>query len=277
MGMTSELSGPVLGVAIINGRDSFSRPLSDTIAHELGHNLSLRHAPCGGAAGPDTSYPYEDGSVGTWGFDFRDGGSVVQPSTPDLMSYCDPVWISDYHFSNAYRYRLFLAHQEETSVVAARRSLLVWGGQNSNGKLVLNPSFIVHAPPRLPESEGEFEINGRKMNGDELFSLNFDMEVVADSEQHKSFVFVIPVESDWEHEIHAVALNSMDGSEAIDIGGSEAISVLRNPISRQIRGILSSPKEDPTGKAKEIVERATEDGFEVLFSRGSPEAGSWNP
>ncbi|MCY4128634.1 MAG: hypothetical protein OXG15_05245 [Gammaproteobacteria bacterium] len=277
MGMMSDIEGPILGVAFVSGRDSFSRPLSDTIAHELGHNLSLRHAPCGGPAGVDASFPYSNGTVGTWGYDFRGSGSVVQPSTPDLMSYCDPIWVSDYHFSNAYRYRLFLAHQEESAVVAAQQSLLVWGGQNADGKLVLNPSFIVHAPPRLPESDGEFEITGRRSSGDEMFSLSFDMQVVADSEQHKSFVFVIPLELDWEPELDAVSLSSTDGSIAVDVGGSKSMSMLRNPITRQIRGILSAPRKDASADAEAIVERASQRGLEVLFSRGSPEASDLNP
>ncbi len=277
MGMKSEIGGPVLGVAYIRGRDSFSRPFSDTIAHELGHNLSLRHAPCGGPAGVDGSFPYEDGSVGTWGYDFRGGGSVVQPSRPDLMSYCDPSWISDYHFSNAFRYRLFLAHETEETIAAATRSLLVWGGQNPNGELVLHPSFLVHAPPRLPETQGEFELHGRDSNGDALFSMSFDMQVVADSERHKNFVFVIPLEADWEYELGEVAINGLDGATAVDVGSAESMTLLRNPITRQIRGILSTPRNDSTGRVEDIVQRASERGFNVLFSRGAPEAAIWSP
>ena len=276
MGMKSEIAGPVLGVAYIRGRDSFSRPLSDTIAHELGHNLSLRHAPCGGPAGVDGSFPYEDGSVGTWGYDFRGSGSVVQPSRPDLMSYCDPSWISDYHFSNAFRYRLFLAHDEEQTISAARRSLLVWGGQHPSGEIVLNPSFLVHAPTRLPDTRGEFELHGLDSRGELLFSVNFDMQVVADSERHKSFAFVIPLESVWERDLHAVALNGPDGTTAIDVDGGASMSLIRNPITRQIRGILSTPRDAPTERVEDIVERASARGLEVLFSRGSSDAAISN-
>lgn len=277
MGMMSDIGGPVLGVAYVSGSSSFSRPFSSTIAHELGHNLSLWHAPCGGPAGVDSSYPYEDGTVGTWGYDFRDGGSVVQPSRPDLMSYCDPSWISDYHFSNAFRYRLFLAHQAERPIVAARQSLLVWGGQNANNELVLNPSFLIHAPPKLPTTEGDFEISGRTASGDRLFTLNFDMQVVADSEENKSFVFVIPIDLGGARELEAVALSGSDGFTAIDVGGSKAVSLLRNPISRQIRGILTTPRESASVQVESIVERASARGLEVLFSRDSVEAAISKP
>ena len=277
MGMKSQVTGPVLGVAYISGQNSFSLPLSDTIAHELGHNLSLRHAPCGGPAGVDSSFPYADGSVGTWGYDFRGNGSVIRPTRPDLMSYCDPSWISDYHFSNAFRYRLFLAHEAERTVAAARRSILVWGGQNPNNELVLKPTFLVHAPPRLPKSQGEFELNGLKLDGRRLFSFKFDMQVVADNETHKSFVFVIPIESDWEYELDTLALRSQGGAAVFDVGNATSIAVLRNPVTRQIRGILSTPNNDATGRVEDIVERASARGLEVMFSRDSPEAANWIP
>ena len=92
--MSTPVTGPK-GVAFIATRVSFSVPFATTIAHELGHNMSLYHAPCGGAGGPDPSYPYPDASTGAWGYDFRDGGRLVHPGRGrDLMSYCSPRWIS---------------------------------------------------------------------------------------------------------------------------------------------------------------------------------------
>ena len=87
MGMMSGTLNPGGGVASRPGRVNFSSLNASTVAHELGHNLSLRHAPCGGAGGPDPSFPYTDGSVGVWGYDFRGGGRLVGPQQYyDLMS-----------------------------------------------------------------------------------------------------------------------------------------------------------------------------------------------
>ena len=73
MGMMSgSVTGPA-GVAFLPGRVSFSYPTGETMAHELGHNMSLFHAPCGNTAGPDPSFPYMDGSIGAWGYDFGTG------------------------------------------------------------------------------------------------------------------------------------------------------------------------------------------------------------
>ena len=80
MGLMSRPVTGASGVGFIAGWVSFSIPYVATIAHELGHNLSLRHAPCGGAGGPDPSYPQTDGSIGAWGYDLHEGGQLVPPS-----------------------------------------------------------------------------------------------------------------------------------------------------------------------------------------------------
>ena len=81
------------GIADLGRYSSASIPVSNVVAHELGHNLRLVHAPCGGAEGPDPSFPQRDGSIGAWGFDFLNN-VLVPPGDPDLMTYCDPRWIS---------------------------------------------------------------------------------------------------------------------------------------------------------------------------------------
>ena len=77
------------GVAYTPGRSSFAVPRWWEMAHELGHNMKLYHAPCG-VYEQAFSFPYPDGSIGRWGYDFRDGGVLVEPSTADMMSYCEP-------------------------------------------------------------------------------------------------------------------------------------------------------------------------------------------
>ena len=54
-----------VGVAELGGRVSFSHPVAITIAHELGHNLNLSHAPW--CTPGDPSYPHAYGSIGAWG------------------------------------------------------------------------------------------------------------------------------------------------------------------------------------------------------------------
>jgi hypothetical protein len=72
----------------------------DTLAHELGHALGREHADCGNPDGPDPSYPYRNATLGeTYGYDF-DLAKLLKPKAyRDVMSYCTPVWISDYTYS----------------------------------------------------------------------------------------------------------------------------------------------------------------------------------
>ena len=53
-------NGYVRGVARLNGWVSMGKPEDAELAHEVGHNLDLRHAPCGGAGGVDPDFPISD-------------------------------------------------------------------------------------------------------------------------------------------------------------------------------------------------------------------------
>jgi hypothetical protein len=69
-----------------------------TFVHELGHIYRRPHAPCGGAAGPDETYPYPEAALGSWGYDIKTK-ELFDPGTHvDFMSYCSPEWISDYNY-----------------------------------------------------------------------------------------------------------------------------------------------------------------------------------
>ena len=92
------------GRAQFGGFSSISELHGFSMAHELGHNMNLGHAPCGGAPSPDRFFPNADGAIGVWGYDLI-SGELVHPSSPDIMSYCfNGVWISDYHFNKAIDY-----------------------------------------------------------------------------------------------------------------------------------------------------------------------------
>ena len=274
--MTWPVAGGPGGVAYAPGRSSFSTPVGITFAHELGHNLSLYHAPCGAMIEwLDPSYPYYDGSIGAWGYDFR-GNRLVRPSRPDLMSYCGPKWIGDYHFSNALRFRLSDADSVGLPYLGSQsRSLLLWGGVGADSVPFLEPAFVVQAPPSTPRSGGEYRLTGRSRGGTELFSLSFGMPVVADGDGSSSFAFAIPVRSVWEHRLDVITLSGPGGSATLDAGSDRSVVILRDPRDGRVRAILHDVPELDMEQADVGAALGAGTGLEVLFSRGIPDSAEW--
>ena len=278
MGMMGDFSD-VGGVAGLGGRSNASVPHDGVIAHELGHNMSLWHAPCGGARGPDPRYPYPEGSIGAWGhdlpgeYDLARAGGPVRPRTRDLMSYCGPKWISDYHFEKALGFRL---HDEgEVEAAAATRSILLWGGVDAAGAPFLEPAFVVDAPAALPDSAGSYAVTGRDADGGELFALSFTMPVVADADGASSFVFAIPADPAWEGRLASVTLSGAEEDVVLDGSTNRPMAILRDPASGQVRGFFSDLDQDVGTAAAAATAIDAEPGMRVLFSRGIPDAAAW--
>ena len=116
----------LLGVAKgIGSWSSFSVLDAETIAHESGTTATCTTRRAAEPGGPDRYYPYGEGNIGAWGYDFG-SGELVPPGQPDFMSYCEPTWTSDYQFTNAVRYRL----KTETGsilIAAADAAQAAWG------------------------------------------------------------------------------------------------------------------------------------------------------
>ena len=277
MGMMSgPLEGSVGGLAASPGRVSTATPRDGTIAHELGHNMSLKHAPCGGANGPDPAFPYRDGSSGVWGYDF-DRGRMVHPSTPDIMSYCsNPHWISDYHFTKALHFRLADEGSGSDAMVAEpAASLMLWGGVDADGAPFMEPAFAVDAPPLLPDSAGDYRIIGTAAGGETLFSISFPMPHVADADGASSFVFVMPARAAWQATLAAITLTGPGGTAALNGDSNRPMAILRDPRTGQVRGILRDPPA-AAQVAGDLAERTAGPGLDMLFSRGVPDAGAWS-
>ncbi len=265
------------GVAFLPGRTSFSLTRATTIAHELGHNMSLEHAACG--VGGSVNYPHEGGEIGVWGYDFR-SGHPVPPSTADLMSYCRPPWISDYHFSRALRFRLAVegaAAAASAETVRPVRSLLLWGGANADSVPLLEPAFVVDAPEALPAPGSAYEVVGGADDGGVLFSLSFDMPEIADGEGHGAFAFALPLEPSWARELASITLTGPGGAVTMDGGTDRPMTILRNSVNGQVRAFLRHTPSEALRRedAADVGALAFEQGLEALFSRGIPGGREW--
>ena len=274
------MTGPLehgYGGAYPWGRSSFStidRPNSaHTIAHELGHNMSLQHPPGCGAALADYGFPHPNGVIGSWGYDFAEG-RLVPPETGDLMSYCHrDAWISEYHRTNAVRWRLRDEGAAADLVPAPVRSLLLWGGVDDFGKAFLEPSFAVDAPATMPAEGGEYSLTGSSTDGRILFSFSFGMQV-ADGNGNHSFVFALPVEPKWAGQLSAITLAGPDGSVTLDGASDQGMVILRNPVTGEVRGMLRVPPVE-AGVHHEVAALQGELRLEILYSRGIPDVTAW--
>lgn len=70
---------------------------AETLVHEVGHAHGREHAPCGlFGQTSDPNYPYEEGATGAWGWDATTEEWLDPDEYKDMMSYCQPLWVSDY-------------------------------------------------------------------------------------------------------------------------------------------------------------------------------------
>jgi hypothetical protein len=168
---------------------------SETYAHELGHNMGLFHAPCGGATSPDPNYPYAGGQVGVYGYNVVTG-AITGLQNFDMMSYCTPTWISDYSYG-----RLITLAPTLGSLAAADRAAPTHGylvsGTMRDGSVQLNPAIELTTDPALPTAAGPWRLQGVAANGQVLFALSFAPTEVADgvSGPVQQFAFVVPLDS----------------------------------------------------------------------------------
>ncbi len=275
MGLLLNDASSGISVALRPGKVSFVQPDDGSvIAHELGHNFSLGHAPCGVFEDLDPIFPDSRGRIGSWGYDPREGGSLAPPGLPDLMSYCGPEWISEYNFSKAAEFRIS-DEGTPSATLTASKSLLVSGSVDADSTLHIDPAFVIDAPPVLPNGSGPYALTGRSEDGSQLFSLSFDMTQIADGDGRASFMFALPMRA---AALASITLEGPGGSATLDRNSNHPMKILRNSQTGQVRGILRDSSLEAAvpvdGIARVPADDETPD-FEVLFSRGIPDAAAW--
>ena len=118
------------------------------------------------------------------------------------------------------------------------------------------------ALPSVPASGSDFVVRGRTGNGNDAFSIRFDMPQTSDAEgESAAFVFAVPVT--WEGELESIILAGGDGSVLLDEDSNQPITILRDPVTGQVRAILRRSVE-------QAMATVGEPGLDILFSRGIP-------
>ena len=260
--------GSNAGRGQLPGWVSVGVPRSTTLAHEVGHNLSLRHAPCGDPSGVDPAYPYPNGRIGVWGYDFRNGSTIPPDRGQDIMTYCRTLpWLSDYYFEKVIDHRAQLAAGTASAGVAAASTpsemLVLWGGM-VDGELWVDPAFPMRTAARPPDARGPYRIRGTAADGGTLFSLDFTPG--EDGHGGRHFFFTVPIEADWEDALERITLTGPEGEAYVDQADEHRVTVVREPGTGRLRAIL----RDWEGALPDALRDKA--GLEVSMTRGLREA-----
>ena len=239
----AEIFNPAFGGLAMEGYPvSVGLPRFYIYAHELGHNMNLGHAPCGTLVGLDPRFPYGLGGIGIWGYD-RHGDQLLDPAHyHDIMSYCAPTWISDYHFSRATSHRLngdggvILDGSGPKGDGGDRDKMLVVWGSVRDGRLGLDPAFVIDAPPALPETDGPYRVEGLDANGLTGFSLSFSPTPLEFG--GGSFVYMVPWEAGLADGLDRMVLTGPEGEYTLTRSGSPPMAVVTDPSTGRIRAII---------------------------------------
>jgi predicted small lipoprotein YifL len=185
------------------------------MAHELGHTLGRRHAPCGGAGGVDPFYPYAGALLGAAGWDVVQDRFITSPDARDLMGYCSPVWVSDYTFGaiRAWRRGDPLAAAPASVAAPLGEVLLVWGRVDSRGP-VLEPAFQVEGRALEPEGSGPHRITLLDGDGRILYRRSFAGTEVEHAEDpaERHFAFLVPLDGTAGAALAALRLETPFGT-----------------------------------------------------------------
>lgn len=213
----------------------------ETLAHELGHNQGLQHAPCGGTGGADQDYPYEGGVAGVWGYDMHAGRLVNPFLYKDVMGYCSPNWVSDYHFRRAMVFRetresgLVGPPRAAVAGTAGDRTLLLWGSTGDLG-LDLEPAFMTDLPATLPEAGGPYRLEGFGPAGQRRFAFGFAPRPVEFG--GGSFLFAVPYDPSRNGALERVVLSGPEGHFVLEHFGKEPMAMITDQHTGWVRGVL---------------------------------------
>lgn len=221
---------------------------SGVFAHELGHNFSLLHAPCGGAGNPDPNFPYRDGSPGVWGYDPSTGAILDPADYRDLMGYCGPDWVSDYSFVKALEYRVRTEGEAAAASLTATAgagsgsatsrpstTLLLWGAAGEHGVL-LEPAFLTDAQPTLPTAGGPYRLAGFAPGGRTIFSLDFTPAPLEFG--GGGFHFAVPYDAARDGALERVVLSGPGGEFVMSAGSASPMAIVTDRGSGKVRAVL---------------------------------------
>lgn len=185
-----------------------------TIAHELGHNFNLKHAPCGDPARPDANYPYSGGITGVSGYDIVNE-LLKLSSSNDLMGYCpQPIWISDYNYKIVYNFRQPSSSRSLHQVQAYQapsepESVLMVSGAIIDEQVEFKRVFQIQAKPGKLIHDSSYQLHIYGENNHLLHKQSFKARII-DHSQAMHFNIMVPTTAFNNETIQRLAIYQGD-------------------------------------------------------------------
>lgn len=201
----------------------------DVFTHEVGHTFNRQHAPCG-VSPADPSWPadaaHQGAQIGVYGFDVANRVSKGPAALKDVMSYCHPIWSSDYTYKGILDFRAAGRGVEvpREEALDDRVDCLLISGRIRDGQLQMDPAFTVRTRPELP-LPGEFVLEAKDLHGETLLQIAFSATPVVDGPDwnERKYAFAIPLDCLLQPRLHHLRVLGPAGQLLSRFAGSGAV------------------------------------------------------
>jgi len=151
----------------------------------------------------------------------------------DLMGYCSPDWVSDYHFVKAMNHRLAV-EDAPAAPGPPEKTLMLWGSA-SRGAVFLEPAFLIEAVADVPAEGGPYRLEGFGPAGE----LRFEFGFTPNPAEHggAQFLFNAPYDPERDGALGSVVLSGPGGRFTLDPSGGPPMAIIRDRATGQVRAI----------------------------------------
>jgi hypothetical protein len=205
---------------------SYLPSASDIVTHEIGHNWGRDHSPCGVSGDPN--YPYANARLGAFGYDATANTLKAPNSFYDVMSYCDPQWVSDHTYKAVLNYRtggasslLVQAGTVQAQASVPQPGLLVTGWVRGS-TVKIKSVFHLASAVEQPQRSADLLLEGLS-NGAVVFNVSVQVQYAPEGTDDGFFQAVIPL--DPTIRLEALNVKDMNGQLKTSLLASAAARV----------------------------------------------------